>query len=51
MLKIETGVQVMANNNPVYDMLVCSVLVGSQKFVEGYVDQKIQKILKLCTKF
>ena len=45
-LKTEAGEVVMVDGSPLYGMPVCNVPAGSQEFVEEYLEQRMQKILK-----
>jgi hypothetical protein len=40
----------MVDGSRVYGMTMCNVPTGSQEFVEGYLEQRMQKILKGYTK-
>ena len=48
---METREEVMVNSSPVCRMTVYNVPEGSQEFVEGYLEQRMQNILKGYTKF
>ena len=45
-LKKANGEVMMVNSEPMHKMTVCNVPVGSQDFVEGYLDQRMKTILK-----
>ena len=45
-LKTASGEIILTDNEPLHGMPVCNVLVGSRDFVKGYLEQKMDKILK-----
>ena len=45
-LKTEKGEEVRVNGDLARGMTVCNVPVGSNEFVLGYLEQRLQKILK-----
>ena len=45
-LKTPGGEVVLTNGEPLHGMTVCNVPIGSRAFVEGYLDQRLEKILK-----